>query len=656
MQPNFFEHLEALLKTNKAYVAEDGRLLRNKVAEAAATLDPGLLRLLLSDAEAKKRFFADVDGTVVFDKTAFGWVVENRAFLPDSFTRFKNRIGLTDTRGEFLASFGDVVLSFPYKDCVLEGGQTKEDQKRSEVFYNRTLAPDEIDRLLDPKALCHAIRHDKDGSHPATSFDPAADNLVLKGNNLLALASLLPRYEGKVKLIYIDPPFNTGNDEFGYNDSFNHSTWLVFMENRLELAARLLSHDGVVCVNIGNEEVSYLEVLLAELFNRENFLNHITMSTNEPSGFKSTGSTMFSTANHLLLFAKDKSRTKIRKLFVRKDYDEAYKYYLENRDDPFSKWKFVGITEAFCAQNGITRDQFRGLSKAEKLARLSAFADANRSKVFRTAAINGGAFAKRKATIEQSKSSKGVVFRHPGEDLEGFFILNGEQIVFWENRFRDIDGETVPAMELTDVWTDIGWTGIAGEGGVKLKNGKKPEKLLRRILELTTDEGDLILDYHVGSGTTCAVAHKMKRRYIGIEQLNYGDNDSIRRLENVINGDKTGVSKVVGWTGGGSFVSCELAKCNAVFAEEIAKAADDAALTALLWKILDTGYASHRVWTKDVKGYETEFAALPTEEKRNVLFDLLDANMLYVNRSDADDAESGLSDADKAFTRSFYGE
>ena len=161
MQPNFFEHLEALLKTNKAYVAEDGRLLRNKVAEAAATLDPGLLRLLLSDAEAKKRFFADVDGTAVFDKTAFGWVVENRAFLPDSFTRFKNRIGLTDARGELLASSGDVVPSFPYKDCVLEGGQTKEDQKRSEVFYNRTLAPDEVDRLLDPKALCRAVRHDK---------------------------------------------------------------------------------------------------------------------------------------------------------------------------------------------------------------------------------------------------------------------------------------------------------------------------------------------------------------------------------------------------------------------------------------------------------------------------------------------------------------
>jgi adenine-specific DNA-methyltransferase len=224
---SFFEHLETILKTNGDYVAEDGRLLRNKVAEAAATLDPALLRLLLADADAKKRFFTEVDGTEVFDKAAFGWVVENRAFLPDSFTRFKNRIGLADPNGGFLASSPDVVLSFPYKDCVLEGGQTKEDQKRSEVFYNRILAPDEVDRLLEPKALFRAVRHDKDGTHPATTFDPATDNLLLKGNNLLALATLLPRYEGKVQLVYIDPPFNTGGDDFRYNDSFNHSAWLV---------------------------------------------------------------------------------------------------------------------------------------------------------------------------------------------------------------------------------------------------------------------------------------------------------------------------------------------------------------------------------------------------------------------------------------------
>lgn len=559
---SFFEHLEALLKTNKAYVAEDGRLLRNKVAEAAATLDPGLLRLLLSDAEAKKRFFADVDGTAVFDKTAFGWVVENRDFLPDSFTRFKNRIGLTDARGEFLASSGDVVLSFPYKDCVLEGGQTKEDQKRSEVFYNRTLAPDEIDRLLDPKALCHAIRHDKDGAHPATSFDPAADNLVLKGNNLLALASLLPRYEGKVKLIYIDPPYNTGSDTFGYNDSFNRSTWLVFMKNRLELAKRLLSRDGAIYVQLDYNQVHYAKVLMDEVFGERNFQREIIWRIGWVSGYKTIDNNWIRNHDTILFYSRDDTTLQFAKKYIQ-------------------------------------RSDFRDIAKA--------WGRENR-----------------------------IPERYPIEDVwngNEYDDLNSIAIV-------SFSGETVSKM-------------LDKDDEVK---GQKSEKLIERIINAHTQKGDLVLDFFGGAGTTAAVCMKMQRQFIVCEQLDKHLDIMERRLAKVIQGEQSGISRRNGWSGGGSFVSCELAKCNAVFAEEIAKAADDAALTALLWKILDTGYASHRVWTKDVKEYETDFAALPTEEKRKVLFDLLDANMLYVNRSDADDAESGLSDADKAFTRSFYGE
>ena len=584
MQPNFFEHLEALLKTNKAYVAEDGRLLRNKVAEAAATLDPALLRLLLSDAEAKKRFFADVDGTAVFDKTAFGWVVENRDFLPDSFTRFKNRIGLADARGEFVASAGDVVLSFPYKDCVLEGGQTKEDQKRSEVFYNRTLAPDEIDRLLDPKALCRAVRHDKDGAHPATSFDPAADNLVLKGNNLLALASLLPRYEGKVKLIYIDPPFNTGNDSFNYNDSFSRSTWLVFMRNRLELAKQLLSQDGNIFIHIDINQSHYLKVLCDEIFRKENFVEEIIWAYGSPSGGRAATPKPVNVHDYLLHYAKDYATRKQNRVYI-----------------PYSQ-KYIDDWFKFTDEDGRQyRRRLRGRDE------------------------------------------------------------NGETV--WIRQYLD-ESKGIP---LSTVWTDIQQVYAdprAYKEGSKadvevikaFKGGQKPEALLKRILDMTTDPGDLVVDFHAGTGTTGATALKTGRRFILCEQMDDQIEIIENRLKKTIAGDAAGVSKIAGWTGGGSFVSCELAKCNAVFVEEIAKAADDAALTALLWKILDTGYASHRVWTAEVKDYGPEFAALPTEEKRKVLFDLLDANMLYVNRSDADDAESGLSDADKAFTRSFYGE
>jgi adenine-specific DNA-methyltransferase len=213
---NFFDTLLEVLKQDKRFFTEDGTLLRNKVYESAINMDAGLIALLLSDTETRKRFFVEVNGVLVFDKVGFGWVVNNRQFLPDSYTRFKNRIGLTDSRGDLISQSNDVVLSFPYKDCVLEGGQTKEDQKRDEIFYNETLAPDEVDRLLYPKVLVGAKRYTANGMEENVTFEDD-DNLIIKGNNLLAISSLLKRYEGKIKCIYIDPPYNTGKkNSFGY--------------------------------------------------------------------------------------------------------------------------------------------------------------------------------------------------------------------------------------------------------------------------------------------------------------------------------------------------------------------------------------------------------------------------------------------------------
>jgi adenine-specific DNA-methyltransferase len=581
---SFFGHLETLLRTNRDYVAEDGRLLRNKVAEAAATLDPALLRLLVSDVETKKRFFTEVDGTLVFDKAAFGWTVENREFLPDSFTRFKNRIGLADSNGGFLSSSPEVVLSFPYKDCVLEGGQTKEDQKRREVFYNRVLAPDEVDRLLEPKALCHAVRHDKGGTRPATTFDPATDNLLIKGNNLLALASLLPRYEGKVNLIYIDPPFNTGNDSFNYNDSFSRSSWLVFMRNRLELAKQLLAEDGNIVIHIDINQSHYLKILCDELFRNENFVEEIIWAYGSPSGGRAASPKPVNVHDYLLHYAKNYGTRKQNRVYI-----------------PYSK-KYIEDWFKYVDEDG-RRYQRRQRGKDEK----------------------------------------------------------GDTI--WIRQYLD-ESKGIP---LSTVWTDIQQVYAdprAYKEGTKadvevikaFKGGQKPEALLKRIMEMTTNPGDLVLDFHAGTGTTGATALKLGRRFILCEQLDSQIGIIETRLAKTISGDTAGISKAAEWTGGGSFVSCELAVCNARFAEEIAAAGDDETLEALLWKIVGTGYASHRVWTKALKSYEADFAALGTEEKRQVLFELLDANMLYVNKSDIDDAESGLTDADKAFTRSFYGE
>jgi len=249
---DLLDNLKSLLQKDERLVSE-GELLKNKVIELALKLDKDLIKLLLSDKKMKEIFFADVDGTLIFDKDKFMRFVSNKQFLPDSYTAFKNKIGLT-LGDNYLSEKKEVVLSWPYKDCILEGEMTKEDQKRDEVFWNEILAPDEISRLLDPKVFTNAKRINKNGEHslfpPLKKGDKGGfrtdengdikDNLIIKGNNLLALHSLKKRFAGRVKLIYIDPPYNRDADSF-YNDSFKHSSWLTFIRNRLEIAKKLLS-------------------------------------------------------------------------------------------------------------------------------------------------------------------------------------------------------------------------------------------------------------------------------------------------------------------------------------------------------------------------------------------------------------------------------
>ncbi len=351
---NFYNEVLDVLKSDERFFSDDGQLLRNAVYEAAMQMDTKLIKALYANEETRKHFFTDVGGIAVFDKVGFGWVINNREFLPDSYTRYKNKIGLVNNKGEYISASNDVELVFPYKDCVLEGGQTKEDQKRSEIFYNETLAPDEVDRLLDPKVLTNAKRYTADGvEENIVNFDDN-DNLIVKGNNLIALSSLLKKYEQKVQCIYIDPPFNTGTDSFQYNDKFNHSTWLLFMKNRLELAKKLLKPSGSIFVNLDDKESAYCRVLLDEVFGRENFISEIIVGTNKAFGFKSTSDGIFKQANHLLMFAKNKPELKLNEsaLLIEKSYDTQYKYVFENTDKPESEWTWRNINDVVAEQLG----------------------------------------------------------------------------------------------------------------------------------------------------------------------------------------------------------------------------------------------------------------------------------------------------------------
>ncbi|HNV31151.1 MAG TPA: site-specific DNA-methyltransferase, partial [Cyclobacteriaceae bacterium] len=253
---NLLNELTELLSKDDRLVV-DSKLLKNKITELALAMDSELIKLLLKNKNIKKHFFTDIEGILVFDKIKFQRFVSNKEFLPDSYTAFKNKIGLVNEQSDYITNSQEVVLAWPYKDCVLEGGQTKEDQKRDEIFWNETLAPDEIDRLLAPKVFTGWKRYDAKGEHELSGkekLDFNDENLIIRGNNLLALHSIYKRFAGKINLIYIDPPYNTGNDSFRYNDSFNHSTWLSFMKNRLTIAKNLLTADGSIFIQIDNNE------------------------------------------------------------------------------------------------------------------------------------------------------------------------------------------------------------------------------------------------------------------------------------------------------------------------------------------------------------------------------------------------------------------
>ena len=505
---NLLQELTDLLSGDDRLVSE-GRLMKNKVVELALAVDPLLLRHLLGNPSMRRHFFAEVDGIAVFDKIKFQRFVNNKSFLPDSYTAFKNKVGLMDG-DEYVADKKEVVLVWPYKDCVLEGGQEKEDAKREEVFWNETLAPDQIDRLLSPKVLVSAIRHSAGGDAPATSISKT-DNLIIKGNNLLSLHTLLPIYRGEVKLIYLDPPYNTSQDSFQYNDTFNHSTWLTFMRNRLTVAKQLLRSDGVIFVQCDYIEFAYLKVLMDEVFGSDAALPYVNVKTATPAGFKVVNPGLVNVSEHILIYARGDKKAALKSAYVKAGYQSDYKQIIHDRSLPVEDWTYSSLREVVEAENpGVSAEALPVL--IEKYALNKA------DHVFATYGPHKPS-ERMKQGIAKSNEKPDSIVEIEREDGGKHYLLNGRLIAFYSSKLQTVDGELCPTQRLTDFWSDLSWDSIAKEGGVTLKNGKKPERLLKRILELASEEGDIVMDFHLGSGTTAAVAMKMKRRFIGMEQL-----------------------------------------------------------------------------------------------------------------------------------------
>ena len=550
---SLFNELEQLLRNESAYCSEDGILLKNAIVEAALALRPSLIKLLLSHDGLKRNFFTEIDGVLVFDKIKFQKFVMNKRFLPDSYTSFKNKIGLTTEDGDFISDSREVVLSWPYKDCVLEGGQTKEDAKRNEVFWNEILAPDEINRLTEPKALTAFRRFDSEGEHEVSEVS-MQDNFIIKGNNLLSLYSLLPKYKGKVKLIYIDPPYNTGSDSFGYNDKFNRSTWLTFMRTRLELSKALLSNDGAIYVQLDFHQAHYAKVLLDEIFGEDNFQREIIWRIGWISGYKTADKNWIRNHDTILFYSKDASQMIFNKYYIPK---EEYKSFAQGSSE-----------------------------------------------------------------------------RYPIED-----VWNG-------NEYDDLNS--------------IAIVSFAGETVSKMLNpndevkGQKSEKLIERIIKAHTSEGDLVLDFFGGTGTTAAVCLKTKRKFIIAEQLEKHVDIIKRRLQKVVQGEQSGISKRNNWQGGGSFVYCELAAANQTFVDEIFAAKSTDELKKIWDRMQQTGFFSWKVEPKQFEKNTKAFEELSLDDQKRFRVECLDKNLLYIPLSEVDNDEFGLDSKDRELTRKFY--
>lgn len=616
------QELERLLLQKEEFLVE-GALNKNKLAELARQYDSMLLNLLMSEPTISNHFFSTLEeGILIFKKDTFLQFLNNKEFLPDSFTAYKTKIGLATSDNRYLSENNEVVLNFPYKDCVLEGGQTKEDAKRQEIFFNETLAPSEINRLLDDKVLTNFKRFDKDGEHEVEELNNT-DNLIIKGNNLIALHSLKKRFAGRIKMIYIDPPYNTGKDSFNYNDHFNHSSWLTFMKNRLEVAWDLLAEDGTIWISIDDSESHYLKVLADSVFGRENFLNEVIWQrAYAPVNLKKT----FSRSHDaILVYAKNNSSEKELNKLPR---DEVASNRYKNPDnDPRGVWQSDNLSVGPAVESNI----YEIITPSGR----SVYPPEGRSWLFNK-----------------------TRFREFLDDNRIWFGQDGNNVP----RIKRFLSEVKDGVVAQTLWTyqEVGHNQDAKKEIKNLFEGQavfgtpKPEKLIQRIIQLGSDEGDLILDFFMGSATTQAVAHKMDRQYIGIEQMDYIETVAVERLKKVIDGEQGGISKDVDWQGGGSFVYCELKNDAQDFKESILKATTTEELLELFNTAKTSSFLSYRIDPKKLKA--SEFEKLSLAEQKQILSEIIDHNNLYVNYSDIDDQSYNISEQDKRLNRAFYGE
>jgi len=637
----------------------------------ALNLDENLLSFMLEKSqfkdEFKSRFFVKLKNSLVFKQQDFLFFLNLRA-LNHSFTEFSTKIGLSDKDRNFFMQNSDVVLNFPFKDCVLKGNKDKDDKEKSkEIFFNEILAKDEIDILFSPKVFYNFELIESSSENNASKEYKIANaikqdsNLLIKGNNLIVLHSLLPLYANKVKLIYIDPPYNTGNDSFNYNDKFNHSSWLCFMKNRLEVAREFLRDDGVIFVQCDDNEQAYLKVLMDEIFGRENFVNTICwQKKNSPQN-----DAKWLSDNHdfILIYAKRKETWKPNLLPRTEEMNARYK----NPDnDPRGVWMAGDLSVKTYSVNydyPITTPS--GKIVYPPTSRSWRTSKENLEKLIQDNRIWFGKNGDNTPTIKRflTEVKDGLTPLTLWTSAEAGTNLAGK------NEIKALFAPSLRGSEATEAIhsenTNENSNRLPRNADSISRNDKnnaelfstpKPEALLKRIIEISTQENDLVMDFFAGSGTTCAVAHKMKRRWIGIEQMDYIESITKERLIKVINGEQGGISKALNWQGGGNFVYAELMPFNVVYKEKIANIENESELESIYKDLESKAFLDYRIDFKDFleKAQSKEFKDLSLENKKKLLFLMLDTNMDYVPLGDINDSAYDIKSSIKEFNKIFY--
>ena len=626
-----YETLEKQLKKENNFVTDNGELKKWVVINKAQNFDARIIELLLDNKELKEKFFVDIKGTLVFNQNLFVQFLEQKNYLNDSYTQYKNKVGLT-IDGKYLKQRNEVALVWPFKDCVLEGGQSREEDKREEIFFNEILAQDEITQLLEPKVLTSAKVYDKDGDQKFQNFkrdkginkkrglpeNTITDNLIIKGNNLLALHSLKKEFTGKVKLIYIDPPYNTGSDSFQYNDNFNESSWLTFMKNRVEVARDLLSNKGVIFVQCDDNEQGYLKILLDEVFKPQNFVETFIWKNtdNAPALSKKTRKNI----EFIHCYEKAIDTTTG---YVGRDSDNDDAPLL-NSGNPITILEFKPKIIEFRIPDGEYKK-----GKFDKIELLNAL------------------------KIKDGKNDNKIKLKGRFKWQQSFLeteVDNGTYFLIKSNKFsiryqRKIASNMAPDKLIDETYLSKAIGVETNEDSkkhidslkLKFNSYPKPETLIGFLIKTVTKENDIVLDYHLGSGTTASTAHKMNRQYIGIEQMDYIETVVAERLKKVIKGEQGGISKAVNWKGGGSFTYLELKKYNQTFIEQIEEAKDSKSLLKIWEQMKAKSFLNYNVDIQKQEEHIEDFKQLELKQQKEHLVELLDKNQLYVNLSSIND-------------------